>query len=88
MKIIVQALQSVFKTQRKNLNVFILKEMHRGKQRTEIMSKLDFNLKIYFDTEAYLYHNTLQTMYLSLEHLNCLEKDFQLAVLLRSKSQH
>lgn len=46
MKIIVQALQSLFKTQRKNLNVFIHTEMRRGKQRTKIMSKLDFHLKI------------------------------------------
>lgn len=59
MEIIVKALQSLFKTQRKNLSVSILTEMCKGKQRTMIISKLDFHLKIYFDTKAYLYHNTM-----------------------------
>lgn len=56
------------------MNVFILTEMHRGKQRRKIVSKLHFHLKIYFDTEAYLYHNTLQTMYLNLEHFKSFRK--------------
>lgn len=74
MKNIVQALQLRFKTQKKNVNVFVLTEMHRGKQWTKITSKLDSHLKIYFNAEAYLYHNTLQKIYLNLEHFKLFRK--------------
>jgi len=85
MKMIVKVLQSLFKTQRKNLNVFILTDMHRDKQRTKIMSKLDLNLKIYFDTEAHLYHKALQTMYLNLEHFKLFRKRLSAGIIVQKQ---
>lgn len=56
------------------MNIFIMSEMRRGKQRTKIMSKLDFHLEVCFDAETYLYHNTPQALCLKFQHLKLFRK--------------